>query len=134
MKSAEQSASERAINRALIDAALKWGVDPERATHNPVFWHDGFLNYYDHTSHREEVFLYLDERGILEPGFKGAYKLNYSLNELTDAADADYERGIDIDIVVGLLASQLLYEHGEFIRFHPNGGGPVVGWSGGRSA
>lgn len=109
--------SRRAINRALLDVALKWGVDPERAHHNPVFWHDGALHYYDPVSHREEVFAYLKERGILSDGFNGAFKLNYHLDELDKAADADFEQAIDLEVVVSLLVAQLFYGHGE-LRCH----------------
>lgn len=112
MVKTDQSTSERAINRALINVTLKWGVDPERARHNPVFSHTGALHYYDPTSHREEVFEYLKSRDILRDGFNGAFKLEYSLDELDQVADTDFGKGIDVEIVVGLLVSQLYYQHG----------------------
>lgn len=121
MKDDDRNDSARAINRALLDATLKWGVNPNRATHNPVFWHDGSLNYCDHISHREEALIYLNERGVLEPGFNGAYRLTCSLDELHAAADADYERGIDIDVVFGLLATQLEYQHSCFLKVTERG-------------
>lgn len=109
----DQNTSERAINRALMHVALAWGFDPEQVRHNPVFWHGGSLNYYDPVSHREQVFEYLKDRGILSSGFNGAYKLNCTLDELNAAADSDYDRGVDFGIVVGLLVSQLYYQHSE---------------------
>jgi hypothetical protein len=109
----DQSSSEKAINRALVNVSLKWGVDPELARHNPVFWHEGSLNYHDPVSHREAVFGYLKSRGILGDGLNGAFKLNYGLDELDQAANADFDKGVDIDVVIGLLVSQLFYQYGE---------------------
>lgn len=111
------SNSKRAINRALMHVTLEWGVNPETAHHNPVFWHNGSLNYHDSASHRKEVFGYLKTRGILGDGFNGAFKLNYGLNELDQAADVDFARGIDLDVVIGLLVSQLYYQHCELAEF-----------------
>lgn len=129
MEKNDQGTSERAINRALVNVALRWAVDPQQAHHNPVFWRDGYLNYYDPTSHREEVFTYLKGRGILSDGYNGASKLNSGLDELDEVADADYQRGVDLDVVVGLLVAQLVYQHGELYPSSKESGSDVIVWS-----
>ncbi|MCW2362431.1 MULTISPECIES: hypothetical protein [Sphingobium] len=117
------------INRALFDVALKWGVDPNKATHSPVFWHDGSLNYYDHRSHREAVFRYLKGRGVLGDGHIRAFKLMCDFDDIDQAADADYCRGVDVDEVVSFLVMQLIYQFGELFPLNADLNPQIVMWS-----
>lgn len=107
--------AQRAINRAFVNVALKWGVDPTKALHNPVFWHDGALHYYNPISHKEESYSYLRERGLLVEGFNGSFRLNCPFEDLDRIANEDFDAGIDISLVAGLLISELFYEWHELI-------------------
>jgi hypothetical protein len=104
----------RALHRSLARAALSWNVDPKTATHNPVFVKNGKLNYYYTTSMRRKVSSFLRETGVLQPGFNGADRLAVPLDQIDGAADAAFERGIDIESMVEALMGLLEEEFGSF--------------------
>jgi hypothetical protein len=119
----------RALNRSLARAALSWNVDPQTATHNPVFVRDGELNYYYTTSMRRQVSSFLRETGVLQPGFNGADRLAVPLDQIDGAADAAFERWIDeermIEALIGLLEEEFCsfgWNHETFpdIKLTPN--------------
>jgi hypothetical protein len=121
MTPARQNASHeaaKALHRVLVRAALSWNVDPERATHNPVFIKDSALNYYFCNSTREHVSSFLRENGVLEEGFNGADRLPVPLDQIDSAADAAFARGIATESIIEALIG-LLYD--EFNSFYWNG-------------
>ena len=103
----ELSEAAKALFRSLVRAALSWNVDPATATHNPVFMRDGALNYLSHNSAGQETHAFLQETGVLEPGFNGAYRLTVALDEIDFAADAAFAKGIDTDRIVEILVGLL---------------------------
>ena len=113
--------AKKAIYRGVVHAAVVWGVDRERATRNPVFWRDGALNYVSHLSHDEDVFAFLRRRGIMSEGFNNAHRLNFTFEQLDDALDTDFSRGIDFEVVLGLMLLQLADRWG-FLGFSPDAG------------
>jgi len=102
----------KALHRSLVRAALSWNVDPENATHNPVFMRDGALNYISHESTREATYSFLRQTGVLEEGFNGAHRLTVPLDKIDFAADATFDKGVDTDRVVEILIGLLWYEFG----------------------
>ncbi|NML88034.1 hypothetical protein HHL26_02980 [Sphingobium sp. TB-6] len=106
----------------MLRVTLVWGVDLDNAKSNPVFWHDGALNYISPMSHDEAVFDYLRGRGLMSEGHNHAHRLEFLFDKLDEVADADFTRGLDFEEVLGFLVMQLAYrfnylslsQHGEF--------------------
>ena len=120
MRRAELQDAERAIYRGVAHAALVWDVDRASATHNPVFWRDGALNYLSPNSADQKVFAFLRQRRIMTEGFNHANRLNFSFEQLDEALDLDYASGIDFQSVLGLLFIQ--FEWWGFFSFGPQAG------------
>ena len=104
----------KALHRSLVRAALSWNVDPENATHNPVFMRDDRLNYYATVTTREQTYAFLRENGVLEEGFNGADRLTVPLDQIDRAADAAFDKGVATERVVERLIGLLWYEFGSF--------------------
>ena len=106
------------VHRGFVRAALAWGVNPDNATLNPIFIRDGLLNYCSDMSHEQEAHRYLRDKGVLEEGFNRAHRLPVPLDRIDEIADAAFERGCDLDMVVQLTLSLLQY-------LYPVFGGPA---------
>jgi hypothetical protein len=102
----------KALHRSLVRAALSWNVDPENATHNPVFMRDGRLNYYATMTTREQTYSFLRENGVLEEGFNGTDRLTVPLDQIDQAADAAFDKGVATERVVETLIGLLWNEFG----------------------
>jgi hypothetical protein len=108
VKRCKAEEAKKLIYRGVAHAGLVWGVDREKAIHNPVFWLDDALHYCSPLSNDDELFDFLSERGIMTISSRGVYRLNHTFEKLDEALDHDFSRGIDFEMVVGLLFSQLL--------------------------
>jgi hypothetical protein len=108
----------KALHRSLVRAALSWNVDPEKATHNPVFMRDGRLNYVGTATTREETYSFLRENGVLGEGFNGAHRLIVPLDQIDRAADTAFDKGIATERVIERLIGLLSYEFGSLHTSH----------------
>jgi len=118
--SEQQQQHQKAIYRGLLRVALVWGVDLDNAKSNPVFWHNGALNYVSPMSHDEAVFDFLRNRGLMSEGHNHAHRLEFSFGELNDVADADFAKGLDFEEILGLLVMQLAYRF-NYLNLSPHG-------------
>lgn len=120
MTSDQQQQLQKAIYRGLLRVALVWDVDINNAKCNPVFWHNGALNYVSPMSHDEEVFYFLRSRALMIEGHDHAHRLEFLFDKLGDVADADFAKGLDFEEVLGLLAMQLAYRF-NYLSLSPHG-------------
>lgn len=107
MHSQNYDAAKKVVYRTMARAALVWGVDRNNARQNPVFWHDGSLNYCILLSEFEYVYAFLKTRGIMSEGFNRANRLNFTFEQLDQALDDDFNRGIDFEEIINLMFDQL---------------------------
>ncbi len=91
---------DRFVYRCFVKAFLAWDIDPTKAKHNPVFEHNGRMNYHFSDSLYEHACYLLLEQGILESGFNGAHQLTAPFNKIESAADASFDRGVNMAKVV----------------------------------
>lgn len=116
--SVDQSASypaAQALYRALARIVLAWNFDPEAATHNPVFVHDGAFNYVGMGSTERGAHEFLRNTGVLQEGLNGAYRLPVPLDQLDSWADTVFEQGgVATEELVQQIIGFLEYERGGF--------------------
>ncbi|TIX51810.1 hypothetical protein [Alteraurantiacibacter aquimixticola] len=101
--------AEKTLYRALVHAVLIWtgGLELVKAAKiGHVRLEDGHYDFYSPNSWDQVAHEYLIDRGLMSGDCLCA-RLQVPLDDLDDAIDADYEKGIDIDNVVALLTGQL---------------------------
>ncbi|NML88179.1 hypothetical protein HHL26_03750 [Sphingobium sp. TB-6] len=110
----------RIVFHCLVRSALVWGIDKNSFTAGPESVTDGQLYYYHHDSSYSGAYEYLHKVGLLKDNV-----LTCSLDELGDATDAAYDKGIDLDSaleemlwVISYMAGWLTILEGDIISVH----------------